>query len=198
MADYTQAEQTAERLLHIGSLTYRQISQITELPVWHVKSLAQDVIFARNSNLRYMRHVLFLMKRASTDTPPKMIETFTRWMERTQKLLFNRDTTEREIAELTDYAVNLDVEKLQELLTQLHLFSNLPDMQLIASMQTFTDSIYAQILRDEYDIDHKSLKEDSDDEMMDDDSIQEVSGVSENSEDSEGTEIEKSDKRFEV
>lgn len=151
MADYTQAEQTAEKLLHIGSLTYRQISKITDIPVWHVKSLAQDVMFARNSDLRYMRHMLFLMKRASADTPPQMVNVFTRCMEWAQKLLFNRDILECERTALRDYAVNLSAQQLQKLLLQLHFFSTLPDMQLISSMQTFTDSIYAHMLRDVYD-----------------------------------------------
>ena len=34
--DYEQAEQTAEKLLQIGNLTYEQISYVTELPEWHV------------------------------------------------------------------------------------------------------------------------------------------------------------------
>lgn len=165
MADYTQAEQTAEKLLHIGSLTYRQISKITDIPVWHVKSLAQDVMFARNSDLRYMRHVLFLMKRASADTPPQMVNVFTRCMERAQKLLYNRDIFERERIALRGYAVNLSSQQLQELLLQLHFFSTLPDMQLISSMQTFTDSIYAHMLRDVYDdLNDEDNEQDDDDE----------------------------------
>lgn len=170
MADYTQAEQTAEKLLHIGSLTYRQISKITDIPVWHVKSLAQDVTFARNSDLRYLRHVLFLMKRASADTPPQMVNVFTRCMERAQKLLYNRDILERERISLRDYAVNLSAQQLQELLLQLYLFSTLPDMQLISSMQTFTDSIYAHMLRDVYDnLSDEYREQDDGDENLDPD-----------------------------
>lgn len=149
MSDYDQAERTAEQLLHIGALSYREIVQATDLPMWHVKSLAQDVLYERDSSLRYARAILRITRLASESAnPPEMISVFTRCMIRIQRLLYHREVTESELSQLTDYASGLGCQRLQSLLLQMHTLSALPDMQLVSYSQILSDSIYAQILRD--------------------------------------------------
>lgn len=160
MMDYQQAEHTAEKLLHIGTLTYRQIAQTTDLPMWHIKALAQDILWERDSDLRYLRRALRITEQsADSANMPEMASAFTRCISDGQKLIYNRAISDNEAAQLTDYAVNLSCQQLQSMLIQLSLLSELSDMQLICAIQIFMDSMYSQIMRNGFDDENSTVSE---------------------------------------
>lgn len=156
--------QIAESLLHHGALTYRQISQLTNVSISRVKAAARDVALTRAADLHGMRHLLFLMQRASTDDPEHEVEFFVRFLQRAQRLLYHREMQGDEMAALKSYAADMGAAKMQDTLTQLHLFSTLPDMQLLCQLQQFVDGLYAQVLRDTYDCCQEPAADDPDPE----------------------------------
>ena len=65
--NYEQAEQTAEKLLQMGNLTYEQISYATELPEWHVASMAEEIHHEQDAIIQEIRKTIIGMQIDNVD-----------------------------------------------------------------------------------------------------------------------------------
>ena len=56
--DYDQATRTAEKLLQIGTLSYRQISYASGIPLWSIREIQTEMNMERRRLMLVLRRIM--------------------------------------------------------------------------------------------------------------------------------------------
>lgn len=142
--DYEQAEQTAEKLLQIGNLTYEQISYVTELPEWHVASMAEEIHHEQDAIIQEIRKTIMGMQIDNVDNSvlrSKIVSV----IELTHRITSGRKIGQNERKALLKFFAAYDIGGLIDTAAELRAISRNYNYLMIHKLIRFSFDAYSCI-----------------------------------------------------
>ena len=142
--NYEQAEQTAEKLLQIGNLTYEQISYATELPEWHVASMAEEIHHEQDAIIQEIRKTIIGMQIDNVDNSvlrSKIVSV----IELTHRITSGRKIGQNERKALLKFFAAYDIGGLIDTAAELRAISRNYDYLMIHKLIRFSFDAYSCI-----------------------------------------------------
>ena len=95
--DYDQATKTAEKLLRIGTLSYKQISYASGIPLWSIREIQSEMNMERRRLLHVLRKTMLEIGggiHGAAINEEKLHDQFMSFVETSQALIYGRAITE--------------------------------------------------------------------------------------------------------
>lgn len=142
--NYEQAEQTAEKLLQMGNFTYEQISYATELPEWHVASMAEEIHHEQDAIIQEIRKTIIGMQIDNVDNSvlrSKIVSV----IELTHRITSGRKIGQNERKALLKFFAAYDIGGLIDTAAELRAISRNYDYLMIHKLIRFSFDAYSCI-----------------------------------------------------
>ena len=161
--NYEQAEQTAEKLLRIGSLTFKQIADATGTPLWNVRELYSWMGIERRRVLKNLRGTMLKIGeelRHLTVHDEELQNLFIEYIQWAMIAIYSREVTNEEIDSLRDYICDIDITDIEYFMSKLAVGYNCDtDLNVLGRACSIIDSVYAEMLIAHFDAE-KSMPDD--------------------------------------
>lgn len=154
--DYDQAEDTAQKLLKIPGLTFKQISDATGTPLWHLREMHSMIGMERRRMLNGLRETMMELtdevRRLESQTEEQS-DLFTQYVEWAMLLIYDREITDQEREDLHDYLCALDAVEIDDFLIGLVCGRNETDLKILSTAYGAINSIYTDMMIQQYESD---------------------------------------------
>lgn len=177
--DYDQATKTAEKLLRIGTLSYRQISYASGIPLWSIREIQTDMNMERRRLLKLLRETMLKIGdgiRSASIKEEKLRDFFMNFIEFSQALIYGREITDDERDDLMEFICDIDCSDLDEFLADFVCGPEDSEVKIMTRAYGVLHSVYAEMLIKHYDSENIMPEDDRDYEEDEDEPAEDAPG----------------------
>lgn len=163
--DYDQATRTAEKLLRIGTLSYKQISYASGIPLWSIREIQSEMNMERRRLLRVLRKTMLEIGEGihgAAINEEALHDKFMAFVEISQVLIYGRTITEEEHDDLWDFICDVDGSDLDEFLADFVCAPEDSEVKIMTRAYGVLHSVYAEMLIKHYDSENIIPEDDRD------------------------------------
>ncbi len=163
--DYDQATKTAEKLLRIGTLSYKQISYASGIPLWSIREIQSEMNMERRRLLHVLRKTMLEIGggiHGAAINEEKLHDQFMSFVETSQALIYGRAITEEEHDDLWEFICDIDGSDLDEFLADFVCGPEDSEVKIMTRAYGVLHSIYAEMLIKHYDSENITPEDDRD------------------------------------
>lgn len=163
--DYDQATKTAEKLLRIGTLSYKQISYASGIPLWSIREIQSEMNMERRRLLRVLRGIMLEIGggiHGASINEEKLHDNFMSFVETSQALIYGRTITDEERDDLWEFICDIDGSDLDEFLSDFVCGPEDSEVKIMTRAYGVLHSVYAEMLIKHYDSENIIPEDDRD------------------------------------
>lgn len=163
--DYDQATKTAEKLLRMGTLSYRQISYASGIPLWSIREIQTEMNMERRRLMHVLRKTMMEIGEGihgAAINEEKLHDKFMNFVETSQALIYGRTITEEEHDDLWDFICDVDGSDLDEFLADFVCAPEDSEVKIMTRAYGVLHSVYAEMLIKHYDAETITPEDDRD------------------------------------
>lgn len=177
--DYDQATKTAEKLLRIGTLSYKQISYASGIPLWSIREIQSEMNMERRRLLRVLRGIMLEIGggiHGASINEEKLHDNFMSFVETSQALIYGRTITDEERDDLWEFICDIDGSDLDEFLADFVCGPEDSEVKIMTRAYGVLHSVYAEMLIKHYDSENIMPEDDRDYEEDEDEPADDAPG----------------------
>lgn len=177
--DYDQATKTAEKLLRIGTLSYRQISYASGIPLWSIREIQTEMNMERRRLMLVLRRTMMEIGEGihgASINEEKLHDQFMNFVETSQALIYGRTITEEEHDDLWNFICDIDGSDLDEFLSDFVCGPEDSEVKVMTRAYGVLHSVYAEMLIKHYDSENIIPEDDRDYEEDEDEPAEDAPG----------------------
>lgn len=163
--DYDQATKTAEKLLRIGTLSYRQISYASGIPLWSIREIQTEMNMERRRLMHVLRKTMMEIGEGihgAAINEDALHDKFMAFVEISQALIYGRTITEEERDDLWNFICDIDGSDLDEFLSDFVCGPEDSEVKIMTRAYGVLHSVYAEMLIKHYDSENITPEDDRD------------------------------------
>lgn len=163
--DYDQATKTVEKLLRMGTLSYRQISYASGIPLWSIREIQSEMNMERRRLLRVLRGIMLEIGggiHGASINEEKLYDNFMSFVETSQALIYGRTITDEERDDLWEFICDIDGSDLDEFLADFVCGPEDSEVKIMTRAYGVLHSVYAEMLIKYYDAETITPEDDRD------------------------------------